>query len=364
MQYDGIVIVYYSNCNHHAKAFGEYVGAAVGGITGNKNDVFINANVALNAEKYNRELHQNQLNKIKALAKGDKEKEERLLAAGCAINHCSAGIPDDDPSKAIALELERKGSGADYQAERTLLLSQTEINYSGLTESPVFHQYNKVDAAIDFVTRNEDAIATGLVVGGNIISLVNHPIVKGAGKGLNASGTALKSLNAETPSYLKPQNSATTVKPSANTASNGQQMAKSNKPEQLQQNKANGAKYADNEFNKFKQTVDHPEQEITAITKSSGTKIRFDAVGINKKTGKVVILETKATKLPPEKIKPTTGLTTNQKKGFPEVTTEGFIIKGSGKGKFTGGTEIKPEQIEELKIKYSNGVEHKLKTQK
>ncbi|MGV8750561.1 hypothetical protein ACV36R_32095, partial [Pseudomonas aeruginosa] len=47
------------------------------------------ANAGEFVERFNRQLHQEELNAIKALAKGDKEKEARLMAASCRKVACT-----------------------------------------------------------------------------------------------------------------------------------------------------------------------------------------------------------------------------------------------------------------------------------
>lgn len=55
----------------------------------------------------NRQLHQNEKERIKLLANGDEEKERRLEIAACALVHCSAQIPTDDPDYAKSYEQAR-----------------------------------------------------------------------------------------------------------------------------------------------------------------------------------------------------------------------------------------------------------------
>lgn len=79
--------------------------------------------------------------------------------------------------------------------------------------------------------------------------------------------------------------------------------------------------------------------------KCEGTKIRVDAIGYDKKTGKIVIQEYKSSK--------TASLTDNQERGFKELERSGGKVVGKGKGKFTGGkkatkkkTGVEPTKIE------------------
>ena len=65
---------------------------------------------------------------------------------------------------------------------------------------------------------------------------------------------------------------------------------------------------------------------------TEGTKIRVDAIGVDKNTGNVVINEFKSSQTAP--------LTPNQKVGFPQLEAGGGTVVGNGKGIFTGGFEV------------------------
>jgi len=78
-----------------------------------------------NAETYNRQLHQNEKERIKLLANGDEEKERRLEIAACALVHCSAQIPEDDPRYEAEYQKEILGNTAEFANERSLLQKQT-----------------------------------------------------------------------------------------------------------------------------------------------------------------------------------------------------------------------------------------------
>ena len=65
-------------------------GALVGAIaTGRASGANSGANAGELVERFNRQLHQDELNAIKELAKGDKEKEARLMAASCRKVACT-----------------------------------------------------------------------------------------------------------------------------------------------------------------------------------------------------------------------------------------------------------------------------------
>ncbi|EXI62645.1 hypothetical protein AK33_04365 [Mannheimia granulomatis] len=108
-----------------AAGLGALIGATLGG---NSNEVTQSAQMALRTEKLNRQLHPDEKQRIKDLANGDKEKEARLTAAACALVHCSAQIPSDDPEYAEvyaqAKALEDLGNQAEFASERELLSRQ------------------------------------------------------------------------------------------------------------------------------------------------------------------------------------------------------------------------------------------------
>ncbi|KFB87175.1 filamentous hemagglutinin [Serratia grimesii] len=70
-----------------SRVAGAFAGALA---TGKADGANSGANAAEIVERFNRQLHQDELNAIKELAKGDKEKEARLLAASCRQVNCIA----------------------------------------------------------------------------------------------------------------------------------------------------------------------------------------------------------------------------------------------------------------------------------
>jgi len=70
-----------------SRVAGAFAGALATGKAGGANS---GANAAEIVERFNRQLHQDELKAIKELAKGDKEKEARLLAASCRQVNCVA----------------------------------------------------------------------------------------------------------------------------------------------------------------------------------------------------------------------------------------------------------------------------------
>jgi cell division protein ZapA (FtsZ GTPase activity inhibitor) len=100
---------------------------------------------------------------------------------------------------------------------------------------------------------------------------------------------------------------------------------------QIQKNAAQGKAYEQQEFSEFANNADEAVEQITIKT-TDGTKVRVDAIGIDKNSGNVVINEFKSSSTAP--------LTKNQKIGFPQLESGGGTVVGKGKGIFTGGYEI------------------------
>ncbi|MDE8033932.1 hypothetical protein OQ257_01935 [Actinobacillus equuli subsp. equuli] len=137
-----------------AAGLGALIGASLGG---NSTEVKQSAQMALRTEKFNRQLHPEEKQRIKDLAKGDKEKEARLTVAACALVHCSAQIPEDSPEYAKAKALEELGNTSEYASERALLSKQTAYighdAFAAGAEKPLFN-YNKVYQAKDYDDAN------------------------------------------------------------------------------------------------------------------------------------------------------------------------------------------------------------------
>ncbi|WGE47870.1 hypothetical protein [Actinobacillus equuli] len=144
------------NAIQQASAVG--LGALIGAsLNGNSTEVKQSAQMALRTEKFNRQLHPEEKQRIKDLAKGDKEKEARLTVAACALVHCSAQIPEDSPEYAKAKALEELGNTSEYASERALLSKQTAYighdAFAAGAEKPLFN-YNKVYQAKDYDDAN------------------------------------------------------------------------------------------------------------------------------------------------------------------------------------------------------------------
>ena len=134
------------------------IGAAAGAMSGGTSETMKQgALTSYNAETYNRQLHQNEKERIKLLANGDEEKERRLEIAACALVHCSAQIPTDDPDYAAEYQKEILGNTSEFANERALL-SQQKYLWSddawraGDVEN--MFDYNHVYKASDAAARN------------------------------------------------------------------------------------------------------------------------------------------------------------------------------------------------------------------
>jgi hypothetical protein len=96
--------------------------AGVGGaITGGD---FAGSGQAFNVDSNNRQLHEEEVARIKRLAKGDKEKEQRLTDAACALVKCYAEYPEGSPLYAETKASADRGASAALAAERKLLSKQ------------------------------------------------------------------------------------------------------------------------------------------------------------------------------------------------------------------------------------------------
>jgi len=97
------------------------VGAVVGGaVGGNLQAAAGGGSIALIADINNRQLHEPQYKAIRKLSKGDPKEEARYVAAGCALQHCSAefakGTQEYEYWKAIE-DLGNDPSLKDYRDE-------------------------------------------------------------------------------------------------------------------------------------------------------------------------------------------------------------------------------------------------------
>ena len=170
------------------------IGAAAGAVTGGSSETMKQgALTSYNAETYNRQLHQNEKERIKLLANGDEEKERRLEIAACALVHCSAQIPEDDPRYAETYEkakaLEQLGNTAEYSQERALLRKQTEMftdSWAAGVDNKLF-EYNDAYKALDHANKIDTKYGVTTRVGGGA-QAVGGVAAMGVGVGLCETG--------------------------------------------------------------------------------------------------------------------------------------------------------------------------------
>ena len=170
------------------------IGAAAGAVTGGTSETIKQgALTSYNAETYNRQLHQNEKERIKLLANGDEEKERRLEIAACALIHCSAQIPTDDPDYAKSYEqaraVEQLGNTAEYAQERALLKRQTETfsdPFGSGVQNKLF-EYNDTYKALDHANRIDTKYAVTTRAGG-VVQAVGGVAAMAVGTGLCETG--------------------------------------------------------------------------------------------------------------------------------------------------------------------------------
>ena len=170
------------------------IGAAAGVVTGGTSETIKQGALAsYNAETYNRQLHQNEKERIKLLANGDEEKERRLEIAACALVHCSAQIPTDDPDYAKSYEqaraVEQLGNTAEYAQERALLKRQTETfsdPFGSGVQNKLF-EYNNTYKALDHANRIDTKYAVTTRAGG-VVQAVGGVAAMAVGTGLCETG--------------------------------------------------------------------------------------------------------------------------------------------------------------------------------
>lgn len=133
------------------------VGAAVGGGNG--------AATALAGEQFNRQLHPDEIGRIKEIANGDPNVEAELIAAACALVKCSAGSTLGTEEYAYWAAVEAKGNSPEYADDRALLsanVGSVDSRYMNSTWQdtyPLF-TYSGADAMSDWSSRNQAGTRT------------------------------------------------------------------------------------------------------------------------------------------------------------------------------------------------------------
>ncbi|MGR0115191.1 hemagglutinin repeat-containing protein [Ralstonia pseudosolanacearum] len=115
------------------------VAAGAVGSVGGGSGAFMGSNV----DRYNRQLHPTEEQKLKELQKGKSPEEQRRLAAAeCALVHCADGLPANDAHKAELQKLQDEGQK--YTAEQDLL-----------KKYGAFDGYGKADTINDWASRHQ-----------------------------------------------------------------------------------------------------------------------------------------------------------------------------------------------------------------
>jgi len=125
------------------QAFSQIVGLTASGLAGG--DVDKASWVAQMADGYNRQLHQKETLALEKLQAEDPDNALKLKAAACALVHCSASVPPEDPRYNDIVELERYG--ADFKNEQKALVA-----------TGAFDEYGRWDKANDSLLRDDETI--------------------------------------------------------------------------------------------------------------------------------------------------------------------------------------------------------------
>ncbi|OCG17213.1 VENN motif pre-toxin domain-containing protein [Gilliamella sp. WF3-4] len=96
-------------------------GLAIAASGGDIQDVNTGIAAGKNAVENNRLLTPTEKKRIDELVKGNEQENLLYRAAACALIHCSAGLADDDPDKAVYLALEELGNSSELESYREQL---------------------------------------------------------------------------------------------------------------------------------------------------------------------------------------------------------------------------------------------------
>jgi filamentous hemagglutinin len=121
----------------------QIVGLTAAGLAGG--DVNKASWVSQMADQYNRQLHQKETIALEALQKEDPNNAYKLKAAACALVHCSASVPAEDPNYKVIRELELDG-GNFKDAQKQLMATGA------------FDEYGRWDKANDKWLKNDEAL--------------------------------------------------------------------------------------------------------------------------------------------------------------------------------------------------------------
>lgn len=114
------------------------------------------------------------------------------------------------------------------------------------------------------------------------------------------------------------------------------------KGEQVAINKGQGDIFEQQEYAKFKTKYSNAERQITIETVVDGNPVKFRIDQIAEKNGQFILNEIKSSSTAPLTIKQKIAWGSNLKNGSIGILENGGIIKGAGKGIFSGGTVIPP----------------------
>uniref|UniRef100_UPI001BD31FD2 hypothetical protein n=2 Tax=Photorhabdus TaxID=29487 RepID=UPI001BD31FD2 len=212
-----------------------------------------------------------------------------------------------------------KADAAQYvqEEQRNLLLLETAVGAIGA-------KANRTSVNIVGKGTTQTGKGTTLPAGytpkGNSVTGPKDGVYNNTGK-IDASGNTIYSYNG---GYYTFENGVKTRIQSPNSGS------------QTQQNYEKGKEFEQSTYDKFKVDKVESAREITVKTESN-IKIRVDMIGKDKE-GNIICVECKSSSTAP--------LTTNQKKGFPELETKGGTVVGKGKPGFEEGSKIPPTKVD------------------
>ncbi|WP_456154294.1 hemagglutinin repeat-containing protein [Serratia plymuthica] len=131
-------------------------GAAVGGVVAGRTGASSGAAAALDAERYNRQLHPDERTEIKKLADGDEEKEQRLLAEACRRVECASEFALNSQERAYyeALMQNQAATPEERKALDNYWVTQFKESYGNYpsyagTEDKHLFQYGEGDKLND-----------------------------------------------------------------------------------------------------------------------------------------------------------------------------------------------------------------------
>ncbi|MBI2390510.1 MAG: VCBS repeat-containing protein [Deltaproteobacteria bacterium] len=224
--------------------------------------------------------------------------------------------------------------------------SSAAYSYGGLNPIARVDRDGNFDIAapVIFFTEKaaEAAVGAALTVGTFLVSVTVGAIAGGA---LVPGDVAVKPY-IPPPIPPKVSDGAMTPAPWALSspvpAAPGSEDASKSKGDIVKENKAKGDAHEDAIEPKLKETQDNVQKQVTIKTKS-GTKVRVDFLGKDKETGEIKATEGKGSD--------TAGFTKNQKKGYPEIETDGGVVVGKGKPGYPPGTKIPSQKVDVVRPK-------------